>query len=174
MRQGGQGRTGPLLVAPWLRYPGYQPQILLRHSAASVCSSLPTSLNSQGIDGRAKIRFLPLRFKAFSLCSKVSTWRESGRSLKISLICCLEQSCCCHAVSGTHTERERKRESFTTSIQPAWLMRTGLCSCLGLLQQGQEREVHYVHSASLAHEDGIVFMSEPSVARQWQTDFCAT
>ena len=28
------------------------------------------------------------------------------------------------------------------------------------------REMHYVHSASLAYEDGIVFMSEPSAARQ--------
>ena len=28
------------------------------------------------------------------------------------------------------------------------------------------REIHYVHSASLAYEDGIVFMSEPSAARQ--------
>ena len=35
-------------------------------------------------------------------------------------------------------ERERERERFTTSIQPAWLMRTGLCSCLSLLQQGNE------------------------------------
>ena len=33
---------------------------------------------------------------------------------------------------------ERERERFTTSIQPAWLMRTGLCSCLSLLQQGNE------------------------------------
>ena len=32
----------------------------------------------------------------------------------------------------------RERERFTTSIQPAWLMRTGLCSCLSLLQQGNE------------------------------------
>ena len=30
----------------------------------------------------------------------------------------------------------------------------------------REREIHYVHSASLAYEDGIVFMSEPSTARQ--------
>ena len=30
----------------------------------------------------------------------------------------------------------------------------------------KEREIHYVHSASLAYEDGIVFMSEPSAARQ--------
>ena len=30
----------------------------------------------------------------------------------------------------------------------------------------REREIHYVHSASLAYEDGIVFMSEPSAARQ--------
>ena len=37
--------------------------------------------------------------------------------------------------------RERERERFTTSIQPAWLMRTGLCSCLSLLQQGNVREV---------------------------------
>ena len=32
----------------------------------------------------------------------------------------------------------KERERFTTSIQPAWLMRTGLCSCLSLLQQGNE------------------------------------
>ena len=38
----------------------------------------------------------------------------------------------------TNGERERERERFTTSIQPAWLMRTGLCSCLSLLQQGIE------------------------------------
>ena len=30
------------------------------------------------------------------------------------------------------------REKFTTSIQTAWLMRTGLCSCLSLLQQVNE------------------------------------
>ena len=30
----------------------------------------------------------------------------------------------------------------------------------------RERERDYVHSASLAYEDGIVFMSEPSAARQ--------
>ena len=29
-----------------------------------------------------------------------------------------------------------------------------------------EREFHYVHLASLAYEDGIVFMSEPSAARR--------
>ena len=34
--------------------------------------------------------------------------------------------------------RERDRERFTTSIEPAWLMRTGLFSCLSLLQQGNE------------------------------------
>ena len=28
----------------------------------------------------------------------------------------------------------------------------------------EEREIHYVHSASLAYEDGIVFMSEPFAA----------
>ena len=33
---------------------------------------------------------------------------------------------------------ERERERFTTSIQPAWLTRTGLCACLSLLQQGKE------------------------------------
>ena len=31
-----------------------------------------------------------------------------------------------------------KRERFITSIQPAWLIRTGLLSCLSLLQQGNE------------------------------------
>ena len=31
---------------------------------------------------------------------------------------------------------ERERERFATSIQPAWLMRTGLYSCLSLMQQG--------------------------------------
>ena len=30
----------------------------------------------------------------------------------------------------------------------------------------REREIHYVHSASLAYEDGIVFISEPFAARQ--------
>ena len=34
--------------------------------------------------------------------------------------------------------REGETERFTTSIQPAWLMRTGSCSCLSLLQQGNE------------------------------------
>ena len=45
----------------------------------------------------------------------------------------------------THSERERERErerarerDWTTSIQPAWLMRTDLCSCLGHLQNGCE------------------------------------
>ena len=30
----------------------------------------------------------------------------------------------------------------------------------------RERDIHYVHSASLAAEDGVMFMSEPSAARQ--------
>ena len=30
----------------------------------------------------------------------------------------------------------------------------------------REKEIHYVDPASLAYEDGIVFMSEPSAARQ--------
>ena len=34
------------------------------------------------------------------------------------------------------------------------------------LEREREREIHYVHSASLAYEDGIVFMSEPAAARQ--------
>ena len=38
--------------------------------------------------------------------------------------------------AATYRMLERKR--FTTSIQPAWLMRTRLCSCLSLLQQGNE------------------------------------
>ena len=33
-------------------------------------------------------------------------------------------------------------------------------------EREREREIHNVHSASLAYEDGIVFMSEPSAARQ--------
>ena len=33
-------------------------------------------------------------------------------------------------------------------------------------EREREREIHYVHSASLAYEDGIVFMSEPSAAKQ--------
>ena len=33
------------------------------------------------------------------------------------------------------TEREREKRDFATSIQPAWLRRTGLCSCLGHLQK---------------------------------------
>ena len=33
---------------------------------------------------------------------------------------------------------KRERERFTASIQPAWLMRTGLFSCLSLLQHGNE------------------------------------
>ena len=49
----------------------------------------------------------------------------------------------------------REKERLTTSIQPAWLR-----------EKEREREIHYVHSASLAYEDGIVFMSEPSAARQ--------
>ena len=34
--------------------------------------------------------------------------------------------------------RESERDRFTMSIQPAWFMRTGLCSRLSLLQQGNE------------------------------------
>ena len=30
----------------------------------------------------------------------------------------------------------------------------------------REREIHYVHSASLAYEDGIVFMSDRFAARK--------
>ena len=33
-------------------------------------------------------------------------------------------------------------------------------------EREREREIHYIHSASLAYEDGIVFMSEPSAAGQ--------
>ena len=40
------------------------------------------------------------------------------------------------AYKGCFEECERER--FTTSIQPAWLMRTGLCSCLGISEQGNE------------------------------------
>ena len=35
-----------------------------------------------------------------------------------------------------------------------------------MLMREIERLIHSVHSASLAYEDGIVFMSEPSAARQ--------
>ena len=37
---------------------------------------------------------------------------------------------------------------------------------LGALEREREREIYYVHSASLAYEDGIVFMSGPFPARQ--------
>ena len=43
------------------------------------------------------------------------------------------------------------------------------CACLSEVISGKregDREIHYVHSASRAYEDGIVFMSEPSAARQ--------
>ena len=45
-----------------------------------------------------------------------------------------------HSASLAERERarERERERFTMSIQPAWLVRTGLFSCLSLLQQGNE------------------------------------
>lgn len=36
-----------------------------------------------------------------------------------------------------------------------------------LFSEERERGIQYVHSASLGHEDGIVFLSEPSAARQW-------
>ena len=42
-------------------------------------------------------------------------------------------------------------------------------SCLTWTQEGErerERDIHYIHSASLAYADGILFMSEPSAARQ--------
>ena len=32
--------------------------------------------------------------------------------------------------------------------------------CIFTGEREREREIHYVHSASLAYEDGIVFMSE--------------
>ena len=35
-----------------------------------------------------------------------------------------------------------------------------------LREREREKEIHYVHSASLAYEDGIVFMSKPAAARQ--------
>ena len=40
----------------------------------------------------------------------------------------------------------------------------GMCECER--ERERERKRERVHSASLAYEDGIVFMSEPSVARQ--------
>ena len=43
------------------------------------------------------------------------------------------------------------------------LSRSQACHALGLVER--EREIHCVHSASLAY-DGILFMSEPSAARQ--------
>ena len=50
------------------------------------------------------------------------------------------------------TIRERER-NCTTAIQPAWLMRTDLCSCLGHLQNGCEAMANSLlvlmpHSAS--------------------------
>ena len=46
---------------------------------------------------------------------------------------------------------------------------TGFVMDFGTILVGEgerEREIHYRHSASLADEDGTVFMSEPSAARQ--------
>ena len=56
---------------------------------------------------------------------------------------------CCHLLPecrqasawqiGQITNQPKERErNCTTSIQPAWLMRTDLCSCLGHLQNGCE------------------------------------
>ena len=48
----------------------------------------------------------------------------------------------------------------------AQLLSHSLPERMGSLKAAVKRQIHYVHSASLAHEDGIVFMSEPSAARQ--------
>ena len=47
---------------------------------------------------------------------------------------------CCWGLRGRHLLSLSLclRERFIRSIQPAWLMETGLCSCLSLLQQGNE------------------------------------
>ena len=58
-----------------------------------------------------------------------SWWRMSNDNLIIRLG---------KPMALTHMAQVGERERFTTSIQPAWLMRTGLCSCLSLLQQGNE------------------------------------
>ena len=41
-------------------------------------------------------------------------------------------------IAAGDREAKRERERFTTFIQPAWLMRTGLCSRLSLLPQGNK------------------------------------
>ena len=51
-----------------------------------------------------------------------------------------------------------KERKFTRLWQP-----TRLNGWNGVCREG---EIHYIHSASLAHEDGIVFMYELCAARQ--------
>ena len=45
---------------------------------------------------------------------------------------------CPHFAHIRRQFRSERERDCTTSIQPAWLMRTGLCSCLGHLQNGCE------------------------------------
>ena len=70
----------------------------------------------------------------------------------------------CVCVCGWVVERERERvREFNLSSQPALA-----CEDTSMLESSAKERgvIHYVHSASLAYDDGIVFMSEPSAARQ--------
>ena len=67
-----------------------------------------------------------------------------------------------------HLEREIERR--TTSIQPAWLMRTGWCSCLGLLQQGKLMRM-YITRALLTGFDVQCQLSGSAVAADWHAVF---
>ena len=61
-------------------------------------------------------------------------------------------------------ERERERERYTASIQPAWLLRTGLCSCLGPLQQGNVMVCrHPAAAAAGISSDGVEASCNPLV-----------
>ena len=69
-------------------------------------------------------RLLKQAFDADCRLPTTKSWRS-----------CYEDQLHNHLVSSPTEERER---NCTTSIQPAWLMRTDLCSCLGHLQNGCE------------------------------------
>ena len=63
--------------------------------------------------------------------------KELGQCLASKLVEILADRC--DATLETILERERERErKLHYVIQPGWLMRTGLFSCLSLLQQGNE------------------------------------
>ena len=127
--------TAPRAGFPMRKYAS-QPAAAQDPHAQSLPPRLLFQLDCQGPGSIQTVHERPCRLKKHSCCKppdvKLRTHCQ-GYSF-ISLQPLFNIACC----KSGERERERERERVTTSIQPAYLMRTGLCSCLGLLQQGNE------------------------------------